>query len=309
MITNSNSSKTPGEGNFLDVKKFIGVGSVNVLSINPDNKTLRKYGWSVPENAPEPNYVVTDSEGKKSARVRFLVQIQDMEEKPIVGMDYWIRPDVVFNRDNTKCKIIDSYGRTAYGTKVEVQAHKVPEYANGPANISSDYKPCHVGEEELISFLMKYLNITPLQMWSKVENKFVATKDPGKLTIDNWQKLCNGDVSELKQYISLQPDNKVKVVFGVRTTDDNKSYQTFLSTKYFGNGSIADRNTGEYTAARKAIDEFFKVRPNSPVSFSAAPIKEWSVSATDVKENEDMPSSFSDTSFFTEQTDDLPFSD
>ena len=42
------------------------------------------------------------------------------------------------------------------------------------------------------------------------------------------EKIANyfkGDFSELRDIIALQPNNKVKALFGVRTTDDGKQYQ------------------------------------------------------------------------------------
>ena len=308
MITGNNASKVASTEEYVDIPKFIGVASVNVLAINPSNEKLRKYGWTIPEGAEEPKYVTTTSDGKKSARVRFLVQIQDLDEKPIVAMDFWIRPDIYFNRDATKAKIIDSFGRSAWGTKEEIQAHRIPQYTNSLANISADYKPCHVGEEEIVMFLMKYLNVTPLQMFSKVKNAWVENKNPGHLTIDHWDRLCQGNVSELAQYVALQPENKVKVIFGVRTTEDNKTYQTFLPTTFIGNGAIPDRTTGEYVAARKAIDRYFENRTDSPYSFEAYPVKEWGVSATVVKDNsEQRLPGFDDPSYTVEDPNDLPF--
>lgn len=305
MIENSNVSKTAPSGEIVDIKKYIGVASVNVLALNPNNEKLRKYGWSIPEGADEPKYVTIDSEGKKSARVRFLVQIQDLEEKPIVAMDFWIREGVQFNKDKTKCQIIDKYGRTAFGTKEEVQGKKVPQYSNGPAQIAPDYKFCHVGEEPLVSFLMKYLNITPLSIFSKTKNEFIPTTNPGVLTIDHWDWLMSGKMDELAEYISLRPDNRVKVVFGIRNTDDNKSYQTFLTGAFFSNGSFVDKMSGEYGAARKAIDRWLQYHTNGMTEFSASPVREWSISSTAVQEQSndegigDMPN-FSD---------DLPFSE
>lgn len=307
MISNSNVSKEPSEGNFIDVKKYIGVGTVHVLAVNPDNKILRSYGWSIPEDADEPQYVYTDDNGKPSARVRFLVQIQELEDKPIIGMDFWVRPDVHINSDGSKCEIVDSYCRTAWGTKDEVKAHAIPQYANGPASISSDYKPCHIGESNLLEFLRMYLNITPFRMYK--DGVWVATKNPGQLTIDNWRGLCSGNVNELREYVSKQPDNKLKVIFGVRTTEDNKSYQTFMTDTFISNGARPD-TTGEFKTARKAIDKLLERRPDTPVSFSAMPVKEWKVSATEVSEqSDDMPASFSDPSFFGENPNDLPFGD
>ena len=287
MITGNSKSKNAPSGDFADIRKYIGVASISVLALNPNNAKLRSYGWQIPEDADEPKYVTTDSEGRKSARLRMLVQIHDLDEKPVVALDFWVRPDIVFNKDNTKCKVIDSYGRTAYGTKEEVKGHKIPQYSNGPANIAGDYKPCHSGEEEIVLFLMKYLNVTPLQIFDRNKQAWVPTRDPGHVTIDNWKGLCEGNVGEIASAIALQPENRVKVVLGIRTTEENKSYQTFLSTTFIGNGAIPGRDTGEYAAARKAIDKWQEGHPSSTIEFSAQPVREWNVSATEVKENDD----------------------
>lgn len=312
MITNANESKNPSGVDFVDVKKYIGVASVNVIAINPNNAKLKSYGWDIPEGASEPEYVFTkEKDGKlvHSARVRFMVQILDLEEKPILPIDFWIGPDVITNADQTKGKVIDSFGRTAWGTRDEIQARKIPQYANGTANISPDYKMCHRGEEELVAFLMKYLNISPYKIFDKKSNGFVVNTNPGKLTIDRWDKLCDGDVSELIEYVSLQPQNRVKIILGVQTNNENRSYQTFLQTRFLGNGLSQDRNSGIYPAAQAAIDRFYEEQQKAvernpsfvppSVEYSAAPVKEWKVTASDVQDSADQSNG--------EPVDDLPF--
>lgn len=309
MIENFNATKNGSSENYVETKKYEGVASVNVLAVNPNNNTLRMYGWQIPDDAEEPKYVTTNNEGKRSARVRFLAQIQDLDDKPVISLDFWIRPEIQFNKDQTKCQVIDSFGRAAYATKAEVQGHLIPQYANGPAQIASDYKPSHVGEEALIAFIMKYLNVTPLKMYVKASGQWVDSKNPGRLTIDHWDRICNGDVSEIEGYIKLQKENRVKVVLGIRTTDDNKNYQTFLPTIFISNGARVDIATGEYTAARKAIDRWNEYHSGS--TFSAAPVREWKQAASDVVDNsntEDMPD-FSDAAYHATVADDLPFED
>lgn len=312
MIENFNASKTVNE-NYVDYKKYIGVASISVLAVNPSNSTLAMYGWNIPEDAEEPRYVTTNNEGKRSARVCFLVQLHDLKDKPVIMLNFWVRPEIQFNGDQSKCQIIDPFGRSAYATKSEVQTRSIPQYSNGLANISSDYKPAHVGEETLVKFIMKLLNVTPLQMFSKTKNEWVPTKNPGRLTIDNWGNICNGDVSEVREYLKLQPENRVKVVLGIRTTDDNKSYQTFLPSLFIGNGARVDITTGEYTSARKAIDKDREWADNNgknyPFIYSAAPVKEWVESATEVSDNsgsESVPET-NEASFFDNTVDDLPF--
>ena len=308
MIENFNVTKNSSSENYADVKKYIGVASINVLAVNPNNATLRMYGWQIPEDADEPKYVTTNNDGKKSARVRFLVQLNELKDKPVIPLDFWIQPDFRFTSDpeKSKCQIIDAFGRTAYATKQEYKEHAIPRYANGLASISSDYKACHVGEENLVKFIMKLLNVTPLKMFVKASNQWVDSKNPGRLTIDDWGALCNGDVSEINGYLKLQPDNRVKVILGIKTSDDNKTYQTFLASAYLGNGSRVDITTGEYVAARKALDKDreYADQNNKPYPFiySAVPVKEWAPAATEVSDNSnevDMP----------DFEDDMPFRD
>ena len=310
MIENANASKTPMTGDFLDIKKYIGVASVNIVAVNPNNETLRKFGWNLPEDAEEPNYISTrqDANGKTvtSACIRLLAQIQDFDEKPIISLNFWVRPEMLVNKEGTKCKIIDQYGRTAWATKEEVSKKEVPTYSNGnKANISAPYKMCHMGEEELVSFLLKYLNVTPFQMFDRVKNSWVPTKNPGKLTIDDWKGLCNANVKEIVEYLACQPDNRVKVILGVRSSEDNKTYQTFLNSKFIGNGVRFDLTTGEYAVARKAIDDYVSYHGEGTL-FSAAPVKEWKEMATQV--NESKPATmFDDEGNFVANDDDLPF--
>lgn len=286
MIENYNASKQPSNGEFIDIKKYIGVASVKVLSINPNNETLRKWGWPIAEGAPEPEYIKQkqDENGNvyQLTRIRFLVQIQDLEDKPVIYMDYMCRPDIALNKDGSKCEIIDQYGRSAWATKEEVKGGKIPQYANGPARIALPYKISHRGEKEIIAFLFKLLNITPLEVYDRTKGAYVRSTNPGRLSIDNWGAICNGNVRELAEYIALRPDNCVKVVLGIQTTPDNRTYQAFLNTGYIGNGSRPDQGTGEYTAARNLIDKYMAGRENSNYAFSAMPVREWTVSPTEV---------------------------
>ena len=112
----------------------------------------------------------------------------------------------------------------------------------------------------------------------------------------------------------------IKVIFGVRTTDDNKTYQVILDdcdgtvkTPFIGNAVTPDKNTGEYALARKRIDAYYDENENTDCTFSASPVREWDVTPTDVKES-DAPApntataSGSSQSYVRQETDDdLPF--
>ena len=168
------------------------MASVNIIAINPSNDKLRKYGWQIADGADEPKYTaVIDRNGRRieTARARFLVQIMDLEDKPVIPLDFWVHNEYELNKNGDKCKIIDSYVRTAWATKDDIKAKRVPQYSNGPAAISQQYTLCHIGEEAILKFIFKYLNITPFRVFDKVTNQFVPSKNPGRLTIDKWAEL------------------------------------------------------------------------------------------------------------------------
>ena len=311
MIENTNASKTPSNYSSFETKKYVGVASVNIVAVNPTNEKLRQFGWDIPADAAEPEYVKTveDPDTHRTStrsRVCLLAQIQDMKEKPIVSLNFFARPEVSASKDGQKGKIIDMYGRTAWGTRDEIKAKQVPQYSSGPANIATPYRMCHPGEEELVRFMMKYLNVTPLQMFDSKTGKWNPSKNPGRLSFDDWSAICNGNMREVAEMLGTQPDNCVKVVLGVQTTDENKTYQTFINTGYIGNGQRVDYNTGVYTRAEKLIDDFKSgLRSPDNYTFSAAPVREWTESATEVTDQSGL--SYDASESLEPQEDDLPW--
>ena len=117
---------------------------------------------------------------------------------------------------------------------------------------------------------MKYVNKT----WVMVDNP-----EECEARLDNIEKYFKGDFSEVKQAIALQPINKVKVLFGVRTTDDNKQYQTVLTQM------VLRSSVNDYSK----LDAFIQERKNNGaynnIEFSNGntieDIKEYKVEATD----------------------------
>ena len=320
MITNANVSKTASASydDFAEIKNYVGVASVNIIAVNPNNATLREAGWSIPEDANEPEYLHRDENGKiDSARVRLLARIMDLEEKPVIPLDFWIRPDVKTNKDGTKCKIIDPYCRTAWATSDDVKTRSIPTYSTGnKADISPDYKLCHIGEEEFVAFLAKYFNITPYQRFVRAtrganDGHWEKNDNPGMVTINDWKALCSGNVTEVEGDFK-NPETKnncVKVILGVRQTENNKIRQVFITgglrdNAYLSNAMPVDKFTGEYNNATKGIQRFNESHPNTVAqyTFSAAPVKEWKLASSNVEDN-----SGEEANIFESKEDDLPF--
>ena len=206
------------------IKRYIGVASVFVLAVNPLKEELEKLYGRTLENAPE--YIGEAEVGDTKVpqiRLDFIVKADpekylDAANQPlnfVSKVSLFIRRAYRYNKDNTKVQVIDKYGRTAWVTIEQAEAHEVPVYSNGPANIDKDYRPAYIGEEELIKFLIAYLNIPSCQRY--VDGKWVMN-DADKLSdseasLEHIEDYFKGDVSELRTIIGYQPNNKVKVHF------------------------------------------------------------------------------------------------
>lgn len=271
------------------VKRYIGVASVFVLGVNPLKEELEKFYGRTLDNAPE--YLGEAEVGDTKvpqARLDFIVKADpekylDEHNQPlnfVSKVSLFIRRAYRYNKDNTKVQVIDKYGRTAWVTIEQAKAHEVPVYSNGPANIDKDYRPAYIGEEELIKFLIAYLNIPACQRY--VDGKWVMN-DADKLSdseasLEHIEDYFKGDFSELKTIIGYQPNNKVKVLFGVRNTDDNKQYQTAYTRMFLKNG------VSDYSKLDKDVKETQNSGALSTSEFDCTELHEYVVESTNFGE-------------------------
>lgn len=307
MITNPKESKEAKVGAVAPATRYIGVASVQVVAINPNNAKLRSFGWEIPEDAAEPEYSseAPNAAGKtiRIQRVRLLVQIQDFADKPVVPLDFFCTAEPRMNMDNTKCQIIDDYGRTAWATKEEFKTGSIPVNKDGnKMRICTPYRPCHRGEEGLIKFLVAYFS-NPIDVWDNRKSAWTENLEASKVTFDNWTALCNGDLKELAAAIALQPNNRVKVVFGIRHTEDNRSYQTFMQNVFILNERNFNWQTGEYNQVSREIARLANTPNGAMTEYSSKPVVVWKETPSVVKDEStvELPSSNASGE------DDLPF--
>lgn len=260
------------------VKRYTGVAPVYVIEVNPNKEELEKIYNTQIENAPE--YVgEIDVNGTKvpNVRIDFVVKTDANKSngiEMITKVSFFIRKEFRINRDKTKVQVIDKYGRTAWVTNEQYKNKEIPMYSNGPANIDKDYRACYYGEEDLTNFIKAYLNIPNVMKY--INGTWVMNDNPAdsEARLESIEKYFNGDFSEIKGAIALQPNNKVKVLFGVRTTDDNKQYQTAYTQMVLKN-SVSDYSQLDAdVAARKAQGAF------ATTEFIIGDLKEYNIEAT-----------------------------
>ena len=276
------------------VKRYTGVAPVFVLGVNPNKAELEKLYNTQIENAPE--YIgEVEVNGNKVPNVRIDFIVKTDPEKCggiefTTKVAFFIRKEFRVNRDGSKVQVIDKYGRTAWVTKEQYNNKEIPVYSNGPANIDKDYRACYHGEEDLTNFIKAYLNIPNVMKY--VNEKWVMVDNPAdsEARLENIESYFKGDFSELKSVIALQPSNKVKVLFGVRTTDDNKQYQAVYNQMFLKN------NINDYSKLDADLQERKAAGAYPTTEFVVGDLKEYNVEATsfDNGNKEELP--FSPTS-------------
>ena len=302
-------------------KKLQGVAAGTIEAVNPDLKTIKEF-FPHSQATENPQYVGTTT----------VKNSKDMDvEVPQVRISLIFKIDPAISTNNgisgtlnipiflskgysyshkngiTKVKVIDKYGRTGWATQEEIKTHAIPEYANGPANIDKDYHPCLMGEEEIVSLIIAYLGLPRPDVWDDDLKKYVMKTKPEELAesvclLDHMDDYFKGDLSELREILAYQPDNRVKVVLGVRTNSNGNQFQAAYTKQWIKLGS------SNYKSVIKEIEDADKAtrdagrEPNT--QFVVGPLEEVSLSATNYAASSQSSSDEEDNPFPPQDNDD-----
>lgn len=287
MIINNSYSflaigKTQESTESQDFKRYIGVGSSFVVAVNPTKKELEDiYGR---EMANEPEYVV-DTDNGKEARVTFIVKT---DPKTCNGIElinrvmFTLRGTPAYNRDQTRVQVIDQYGNTTWAdVEAAKEGRKLLSNSGKELKIDTKYRMACVGEVDLIGFLKAYLNVGDVfnyvnSTWVKKDNA-----DEYLFSLEHISNYFKGDFSEIKEAIALQPNNKVKLLYGIRTTDEGKQYQT-VATR---NGMVMANKAGS-KALEKVEKELENIKQNggyANTEFKVRELTEFTVEPTNLE--------------------------
>lgn len=272
-----------------DFKRYTGVAPCFIKGVNPTKKQLEE----IYENSQDkdPVYIgeveVTEGDNKvkyPNVRLNFLA-LPDPEKtgvdiKPI-SVSMFLQKRYRYNRDKSKVQVIDKYGRTAWVTIDQCKNHEIPVYSNGPANLDKDYRPAYVGEEELTNFLIAYLNIPAVMRYSTAEKKWYMVEHPeeSECRLDHIEDYFKGDFSEIKEALALQPNNKVKILFGIRTDNEGRQYQTAYTQMFLRN------NVSDYSKLDKDVQERKNAGAYSTTEFEVTDFHEYTVKSTSITDN------------------------
>ena len=262
------------EGSF---KLYKGMAAFNIVAVNPNKKELETLLGRDIDNDPE--YKSKNEDGQDVIRVTFYAKT-NIEAKVnngielMVPISFMITKAKKVGQGSGKIQIIDKYGRTAWATPEDVENKSIPMYKSGPANISKDYRPAYQGEEQLVDFLVNWLNI-PGPMDYK-DGQWVMRKDPSDSEVAlDMDALFKGNVAELQELTKLAASYLVKAAVGVRTNDEGKQYQAVFTRKFAKNAVT------NFSKIDAAITEFQSNGGAPNTEFSVEPLHENTVTATE----------------------------
>lgn len=300
-----------------NIVRYIGVAPVFIKAVNPSKKEYEDIFQTT--LAEDPKYVtdVTDADGNTYKNARISIILMPDAEKIGFNMSYqrldlFVRNCPRYNKDKSKAQIIDKYGRSAWASIEDIKAKKVPLDKNGnPLNIDADYKVALIGQVELTNFIKTYLGIPDIHIYDNVARKWIQNPrvNPADCIceFEHLESIFKGNFYEVKEALSYQPTNRVKVMFGIRTDFvTGREYQQIYTGLFLKNSSTSyisfqkEINNMETQAALKG--------QSLRVKYSADPIKEYTVVPTVITPTEvPIPTPVSDNPLGAPENSEFPW--
>lgn len=273
--------KTQESTETQEFKKYIGVGSSYVVAVNPTKKEFETIIGHEIQNEPE--YLVDTDQGKE-ARVTFIVKTDPETCNGIEMVNraiFTLRATPAYNRDQTKVQVIDKYGNfTWVDVEVAKAGRKILDRNGNPMRMDDSYRMACVGEAALVDFLKHYLCVG--NAFNYINGVWVKKDDVDDyvFSLDHIKDYFTGDFSEVKEAIALQPNNKIKLLYGVRTTDEGRQYQAVCTRENL----MLSNNAGS-NAFLRLEKELANIKNNggyASTEYKVQELTEFNVEATDL---------------------------
>jgi hypothetical protein len=211
-------------------KRYIGYTNVNVIGVNPTKAEWEKlYGFT---REDEPKYfsktTVNDKPDVNQVRIDFIVKTVADKSNGIELTDrvsFFISNAPNFKKDGSKVQMIDKYGETAY---IDVATAESGAMGRVGRFSGEEARPAYVGEDALTAFIRAYAGVNEAVKWNNDTREWLAADDRSNsdCRLDMESLFKNSSIKEIKD---IPFANDVRVVFGVKKTDDGKLYSDIYS--------------------------------------------------------------------------------
>lgn len=227
----------------VDFKRYFGIAPVKVVAVNPSKAELEKiYGREIEK---DPVYVntVKQTDGTEVQQIRINVVVKTVKdsnndvEDLIVTIPFFINRAGRVSKSN-KYQVVDAYGNFGWATQEEIDSHAQLKSSTGKnLKIATNYRKAYQGEEALTDFIRVLYNLNAFD-YNQNTGEFTLKEDASnnECRLDNIQEYFKGNVSEVKETL-VGCANTIKVLFGVRKTEDGKLFQTVFTGAFMSANS------------------------------------------------------------------------
>ena len=284
MVGKTQESAEAGES----FKRYIGLGASKVLAVNPTKKQLEEiYGREI-QNDPE--YTI-ERDDQKGVVVDIIVQT---DPEQCNGIDiisharFNLFPEKWTTQDGSKVRVIDNYDNAQWATPEEADNHKKLLQADGnPKKIDDNYHICFRGEADLLDFLHKFLYnkntfSMPNGVWTKMDGA-----DDRVIGIEDKKKLLSGDVSEVRALINLRPNNKIKLLYGVKRSENPDTGKVIFRQTVCTGYDLMARNSAPASVLAKLEKDLASAKSSGMyqnTDFAVQELQEWIVEPTNLEQ-------------------------
>jgi hypothetical protein len=194
-IASNNSEEVVAGGG---ITLYTGIAPVNVVAVNPTLTELQAIGINAQKD-PEYNVEINNEEYNK-----IVFYLRHESPNFTVRFEILMQPKHRASQSGEKFMWVNNIGQMTWSADV-------PAY-DWWKNADKTRK-AYVGEDTLINFT---------KAWANVANG-------GEVSFDTIDAIAKGDVKELKEYVKVLADNKLRVLIGVK----DEKYQTVYN-RHFG---------------------------------------------------------------------------
>lgn len=271
------------ENNTPAFKRYVGLANTRILAINPTKAELEKiYGREITN---DPQYIATTDDGK-IARVTFIVETVPEDNNNISTINrlvFTLHNTPAYSADKTTVQIIDDYGNST-----RANAETIKNKGELPSNLKIDratYRVAARGEADLTAFLKTFLGVPNVLKYKEGAWYVGANGADGLFKLENVKDYFNGDFSEIKQAVAVQENNKVKLLYGVKSAN-NKAYQEICTNQDFIFPHWVQFGIKRYEEIlNKAASNLLSCKTRgmyANVDYKICPLQEWSLTPTNL---------------------------
>jgi len=180
---------------------YTGFGNFTPIAVNPTADEIRKIYNKTPEDEiREPNYQIKDDTTKIEIWCKYIPVEMDSEElkknPPIVRYTVFVGRDEVHSMDGSKKQFVNHQNKAFYYKNIEeIKERNSLETEDWKKFSLEGVRVAMKGEVQLMDFIVALFN---------------ADRKKNILQFDNFGKICDGNVRELKEHIeNAQQSNRL----------------------------------------------------------------------------------------------------